>query len=329
VGGFAECGAGTGVVVAPVEWSFEQERPLNGVTLGDCDDDGLPEAVVFNYAAPARLYRNLGGFRFHDVTSGSGIETPNRATNAAFGDLDGDGRLDLVMTEGLDAVVSGAPPPSVLEGAVRVFRGAGACRFTEVTSAWGFEPVRTAGLAFPSGVDLADVDADGRLDVLVRMLPERVSRTILYMSRPDGRWVDATAEVLGPVPGSAWAALCTDTDGDMQPDLFLLLTGGDGGPPARFLRREGPAWPPRFREAIPVSSLFGPEDDGQRKLMGGASGDFDGDGALDIFLTDIGAQHLLRRVGDNAYEDVAFQAGVAASRLPAYFGRNEHENRTG
>ena len=84
---------------------FPDEAPLRlfqdfgastGICTGDIDQDGLPEVFVGNYNQEARLYRNLGGLRFEDITHSSGISTGQKwCTGAGFADLDNDGDLDL------------------------------------------------------------------------------------------------------------------------------------------------------------------------------------------------------------------------------------------
>jgi enediyne biosynthesis protein E4 len=91
------------------------------VTLGfacfffDYDNDGWPDIFVANghieneiervqkrvkYAEPPHLFRNLGGGKFQEVAPslGAGFNTPKVARGAAYGDIDNDGFLDLLIT---------------------------------------------------------------------------------------------------------------------------------------------------------------------------------------------------------------------------------------
>lgn len=70
-----------------------------GVAVGDVDNDGLPDVFLSDQRRGGMLFRNLGGFRFRDVTA---IMEPapaagTWATGAAWGDIDNDGWLDLFV----------------------------------------------------------------------------------------------------------------------------------------------------------------------------------------------------------------------------------------
>lgn len=132
-----------------VEHALDNEHLLigSGVALGDVDGDGLADIYLNRLQGPNRLYRNLGGWRFEDVTEGAGVAAADRySTGVAMADIDGDGDLDLVVTS--------------LGGPDVVFRNDGSGRFVE--SAADLAP----GLG-SSTVTLADVDGDGDLDLYV------------------------------------------------------------------------------------------------------------------------------------------------------------------
>ena len=77
-----------------------------GVAIGDIDGDGLPDIFAVSKNEQSRLFRNLGGFRFADVTVVSGIEESETSGidknetpggGAAFADVNNDGYLDLYL----------------------------------------------------------------------------------------------------------------------------------------------------------------------------------------------------------------------------------------
>src|SRR5438270_13862191 len=67
-----------------------------GVAVGDVNNDGLPDVLLTQYGG-VRLFLNLGGGRFEDVTAEAGLSNPLWGTSAAFLDFDRDGWLDLVV----------------------------------------------------------------------------------------------------------------------------------------------------------------------------------------------------------------------------------------
>jgi len=120
----------------------------SGVALGDVDGDGLVDVFFARLDGANVLYRNLGGWRFEDVTLRAGVGAPDRrTTGAVLADVDGDRDLDLLL--------------SALGSANAVFINDGTGVFAE----------RLLGSAQDSTgsttMTLADVDGDGDLDLYV------------------------------------------------------------------------------------------------------------------------------------------------------------------
>lgn len=142
----------------------------SGVALGDVDGDGHCDLYFCRLEGPNVLYRNLGSWRFQDVTASAGVACPDQfSTGAALADVDGDGDLDLVVNS--------------LGGGTRLFLNDGRGRFTERT---GTRLVRRFG---STSMALADMDADGDLDLYVTNY-----RTDTYRDRPPGLKVEARME---------------------------------------------------------------------------------------------------------------------------------------
>lgn len=80
------------------EWNLTSIGYGMGVAVGDFDNDGWTDLFLTNYEGNNRLLRNTGK-KFEDVTDKSGIKSDGAwATSAGFGDFDGDGDLDFIVS---------------------------------------------------------------------------------------------------------------------------------------------------------------------------------------------------------------------------------------
>jgi enediyne biosynthesis protein E4 len=120
-----------------------------GVALGDIDGDDLPDIYFCGVDSANQLYRNLGNWRFTNITVAAGVSCGNQpSSGAVFADVDGDGDLDLLV--------------SGIGSGVRLFLNDGQGKFREATSESGLK----SDLASMS-MALADIDGDGDLDLYV------------------------------------------------------------------------------------------------------------------------------------------------------------------
>src|SRR5439155_3219941 len=98
----------------------------SGVAVGDFDNDGRPDLYFCSLNGRNSLYKNLGGWRFADVTAQAGLKRdPRYYRGAVFADVNGDGWLDLLVC--------------VTGGGVQCFLNDGHGGFTDATV-----PARTA-----------------------------------------------------------------------------------------------------------------------------------------------------------------------------------------
>lgn len=268
----------------------------------------------------------------------------------AAGDVDGDGDLDLVVARGQDAAGQSASRWLANDGAMRftladarlaagqavlladfdndgdldLVVGGTEVVVHEALGAGRFGPaVRLTTLSRPAlSLNTGDLDGDGRLDLVVGGERElRVLTNVGGIALQDAasRWS------LAVVPhGFVHAAMIFDVDEDGATDLFVSMDSdaaddGSGPPPGVtegdvvMLRRGLRDGRPHFEDHARRLGLLGP-----RAGMGGTLGDLDGDGDLDLYLSNIGRNHLLLRGADGVFVDATDRFGVGyAQRDPA------------
>ena len=241
---------------------------------------------------------------------------------AGWADYDNDGDLDLFVAAW---------------GASKLFRNNGppSFAFTDVTSDAGVgdpdSTYRTMGVAW------GDYDSDGYLDLLVvRHLGEYhletpksmdftdVPRPVaLYHNNGDGTFTDRTTllssiyEVPSNVVVAGFKPGFVDYDNDGDADIYLVNDFGSQLYPNVLWRNDGPddtgTW--IFADVSTVSGtdleIFG---------MGLAIGDYDNDGDLDFYMTNMGPNQLLRNEGDGTFTNQTDLAGVGRGKVPGLPG---------
>jgi hypothetical protein len=125
------------------------DRSLGGVVSGLA---GVPRKSA---AGTSRLFRNVEGREFEDVTVDAGLDQVHAAMGTNFGDLDNDGFLDFYLGTG-DPNLSMLVPN-------RMFKNVGGERFAEITGT-----SRTGHLQKGHGVAIGDYDRDGDVDLFVQ-----------------------------------------------------------------------------------------------------------------------------------------------------------------
>ncbi|MCU0685416.1 MAG: VCBS repeat-containing protein [Polyangiaceae bacterium] len=260
------------------------------MAVGDIDGDGDLDLYVPDAAGqgPDKLFVQTSAGHFTDEAAARLGGIASTAGAARFGDLDGDGDLDLVVMNGY--------VPGASNDAAAIYRNHGAGTF----SPWPVAPPAfAAGGSDPYDVDLLDVDGDFDLDLIIN---RHSGRNLLWKNTGDGSFVDATAGLPPPGPQSQFhynPGAC-DIDGDGDLDVFTDNIGGNYR--EQVLANDGTgAFADRTEAAFPNGgNLAGVDDNGV------ACADVDGDGHFDLVVAALtygstGEERVLRNDGHGAF----------------------------
>ena len=287
----------------------------------DYDNDGWMDLYFVNSGKcdfydphpPLRnaLYHNNRDGTFTDVTEKAGVAGGGFGMGVAVGDYDGDGWPDLYVTQYERSIL---------------YHNNHDGTFTDVTA--------KAGVAAPGWASSAvwfDYDNDGRLDLFVcrsvdfhksnnqfcgnTQTGDRYyciptvyppSPSYLFHNNGDGTFTDVSeSSGIASVRGIAWGVVATDINNDGLMDLFV---SNDTMPNFLFANRGHGKF-----EEIGLQSGTGYSGDGRaRSGMGVDSADYDQDGWMDLFLTDVDEEmfSLYHNSHDETFEDESLSNGI-------------------
>ncbi len=299
-----------------------------GVALLDYDRDGMLD-IFFTGGGyfdgpgqqeirghPSRLYKNLGGWRFRDVTAEAGLSLPLFYSHGcAVGDYDNDGWPDLLVTGW---------------GQLALYHNEGGRRFADVT--------RQAGLTdslWSTSAAWADLDGDDFADLFVchyvdwsfanhprckdyrggnrrdvcpphqfGPLPQQ-----LYLNNGNGTFRDGSRQA-NLLPGKGLGVLVLDVDDDGKPDVYVANDTVDN----HLYRNRGKG----VFEEVGLRSGAAVDDQGKPNgSMGVDAADYDGSGRFSLFVTNYQqeAHALYRNRGRGQFLFASHSAGIAALGL--------------
>jgi len=262
-----------------------------GAAAADADGDGFADLYVTAFG-PGQFYRGDGDGTFTRVPGARGAEGDAHqwASSAAFGDVDRDGLLDLVVGHYVQfdpahqpraeedgrpctyrGVLTGCGPWRWKGDGPRLYRNVGT-GFVDVTARAGLG-VGSSARCFQ--VVLVDLDGDGDLDLYVGcdVMPNVVLENVGGTFRRNPSW-GGEVNFEGKAESSMGLAVA-DVDGDGLPSVYVTNFAGQKS--TLYLNRPGS---PRFSDASVAARL-----DGHRAELGwgAAVADFDLDGVQDAF----------------------------------------------
>ncbi|MBB6325989.1 hypothetical protein FHS59_001617 [Algoriphagus iocasae] len=253
-----------------------------GVALGDVNNDGLLDIYLTSNLGENKLYLNKGDFKFEDVTSKAGVAGSRAwSTGVAMADINGDGFLDIYVCNSGD--ISGDNKQNEL------FINQGDGTFSEEAESYGL-----ADQGFSTHSVFFDYDKDGDLDVYLlnnsyqaigsfnKMQNERPNRDPVggdkLFKNENGKFIDVSEEagIYGSIIGFGLGITIGDVNQDSWPDIFIsndfferdyLYINNQDGTFTECLEKS--------MRSISAAS------------MGADIADINGDGLLDIFVTDM------------------------------------------
>jgi hypothetical protein len=288
----------------PTGTYFMPQSTLGGAALFDADGDGRLDILLLQGAGPNtgvgnRLYLQTPDGKFRDASAGSGLDFDGYNFGVAIGDVDNDGRPDVLITQ--------------FRGA-RLFHNEGGGKFRDITAEAGINnPHWGMSAAF------VDYDRDGRLDLVIvnyldydvswtcngtdglreycgpRTFPGTIPRLFRNLGPGDGkvvRFADVTVQAgLTTRAAPGLGVYAADLTGDGWPDLFIT---NDGTPNHLWVnQRDGTFKNQAMSRGIALTGNGLPFAN-----MGIAVADYDGDGLLDLFVTHLGTEtHTLWQQG--------------------------------
>jgi hypothetical protein len=300
----------------------------SGVAIFDYDNDGKLDLYFATGnvlplerepKASNRLYRNLGGGRFRDVTKASGLGFRGYCHGIITGDIDNDGDQDVFLCN---------------YGGDALFLNKGDGTFVDISRAAGVSSPAT----WSSSAAFLDHDNDGDLDIYVtrygdwiwprddRFCGDAVKRVrrycspkelnpvrhVLYRNNGDRTFTDVTNSAgLGRADGHGFGVVTADLDGDGRIDLYVA---NDQDPNFVFLNRGDGT----FRDAT-ADSGAGLNIEGRTSAgMGVDAEDLDGDGRPELFVTNFQEEYntLFKNLGGGNFLDVTSSFGLAVESLP-------------
>ena len=258
-----------------------------GVSIGDINNDGLPDIYFTGNMTSNKLYLNRGNLKFEDITETAGVQGDDRwYTGTTMADVNNDGFLDIYV----------GASRAFGTGENQLFINNGDSTFTERGLEYGIADTSTSIQS-----TFFDYDNDGDLDLFVANYPlvevsqgnwyyydkiiqnDLLNSGHLYRNNGNNTFTDVTDEAGVRRFGMTLGIVATDFNKDGFTDLYL---SNDFNVPDYFYQSNGDGTFSEIgREVMRHTSMFG---------MGVDAGDLDNDGLVDVLQVDMTAEDYKR-----------------------------------
>jgi hypothetical protein len=302
------------------------ESSGSGISIIDYNNDKLPDLYILNgtyiegisdkdgkifEGTSNKLYKNNGNGTFTEVSVIAGVDDKHWSMAAAIVDLDSDGYQDIYLLN---------------YGTNVFYHNNGNGTFADLTDSLELRgPEKLNGFTkWSIGASFWDYNRDGLLDVMVGnflafdpkyfspsapdMMPSpteyKGQASLLYEQQADGKFIDVTQKNALYFPNSKCMGLNVfDYDDDLDLDIFQV-----NDHQKNFLFRNDNG---SFKEVAIESGIAVNNQGGTSGAMHGTIGDVDGDGLIDILVSDLNHGALYRNLGNGLFKDITEKSGIA------------------
>ena len=290
-----------------------------GLAVIDYNNDGWEDLYVTGGMNPDALFRNNGDKTFTNVFSESGMSTTlDFLTQGVIsGDVNNDGFSDLFITV--------RSPVNDLRSYTHdlLFINNGNGTFRNATSEWQLQSVE----GFSTAAAFGDVNLDGYLDLYVgtylveiveetfdengRVIADLTGEEDIFYFNSGSLFQNYTSLSGIKYPGMVLGAAFTDYDNDHDVDLYVANDFGFLDLPPNLLYKNERRDNLIFKEVAQEAGA-----DVAMNAMGVAYGDYNNDGWIDYFITNMGQDFLLKNNGNGTFSDSTVTAGLVSISLP-------------